>query len=465
MSDSLYSYDKNSGRIVTDIYTSDKEIDKKVGSSRPETRLFVSKNIENLILEVKTTAKDKDLAKLFENCFPNTLDTTIYYNEDASPIDTFVITGDIKAMWLRDSTAQVTPYLPFINQDPKLKKMIEGVINRQSKNILIDPYANAFNMNKEESPWQKDFTDMKLELHERKWELDSLCSHVRLSYMYYQESKDFSVFSDTWLESAKLIYKTFKQQQRKDSEKEYSFQRVTPVSTDTLADNGLGYPVNPVGLIASSFRPSDDATILPFLIPANFYAVKSLEQLAEIALNIYKDSEFSDKCNALANEVKNAIYEHGVVEHKKFGKIFAYEVDGFGSHILMDDANVPSLISLPYLGCLDIDDELYQNTRKFLLSTNNPWYFQGKDISGIGSIHTGRRYVWPIAVIMQALTSKDEIEIAQCLEYLKKSHAQTYFMHEGINADNQFDYTRKWFAWANTLLGELLCKIWRQKRF
>lgn len=464
MNGSLYSYDKVSGKITTDIYTSD-EIVNLLGSSRPKNKLFTSVAVDNLIDEVKTKSKDKELAKLFENCFPNTLDTTVYYDKKSSSPDTYVITGDIDAMWLRDSTAQVTPYISLINQDDKLKRMIEGVINRQSKYILIDPYANAFNKADEGSPWQDDFTDMKPELHERKWELDSLCSHIRLSYMYYQKAEDSQFFNEGWLESAKLIFKTFKDQQRKDSEKDYSFQRVTPVATDTLADNGLGYPVNPVGLIASSFRPSDDATILPFLIPANFYAVESLRQLTEISSQVYSDFEFATQCKTLAEEVQNAIYEYGVVEHKKFGNIFAYEVDGFGSHILMDDANVPSLISLPYLGCLDKNDELYQNTRKFLLSKNNPWYFNGKDLAGIGSIHTGRGYVWPIAIVIQALTSNDELEVKQCVEYLKNSHAGTYFMHEGINKDNQFDYTRKWFAWANTLFGELLYNIWNQKGF
>lgn len=465
MSNSPYSYDKKNGKIYTDIYTSDKTVDNLIYLSRPENRLFISSAVDSLIEEIKNKAQDQELAKLFENCFPNTLDTTVYYDEELGSPDTYVITGDIDAMWLRDSTAQVTPYISLINQDEKLKKMIEGVINRQSKYILIDPYANAFNKGCEGSPWQNDFTAMKPELHERKWELDSLCSHVRLSYMYYQKAEDFNVFTASWLESAKLIYKTFKDQQRKYSEKDYSFQRVTPVATDTLADNGLGYPVNPVGLIASSFRPSDDATILPFLIPANFYAVISLKQLAEIASKVCEDFEFSDKCSALAEEVKKAIYEYGVVEHKKFGKVFAYEVDGFGSHILMDDANVPSLISLPYLGCLDRNDELYQNTRRFLLSKNNPWYFHGKDLAGIGSIHTGRNYVWPIAIVIQALTSNDKLEVEQCVEYLKNSHAGTYFMHEGINKDNQFDYTRKWFAWANTLFGELLYKIWNERAF
>ena len=218
-------------------------------------------------------------------------------------------------------------------------------------------------------------------------------------------------------------------------------------------------------MIASAFRPSDDATILPFLIPANFFAVTSLRQIAEIMQEVYKDTEFANLCIELADEVEKAIFKYGVVEHEKYGKILAYEVDGYGSQILIDDANVPSLISLPYLGCIDINNELYQNTRRFLLSKDNPWYFEGKDITGIGSVHTGRRYVWPIAIIIQALTSTNSLEKKNCVNLIKNSHAGTYFIHEGINADDQFDYTRKWFAWANTLFGELLLNIWNAEKF
>ncbi|HJO91820.1 MAG TPA: glycoside hydrolase family 125 protein [Victivallales bacterium] len=465
MGESIYNYDKKTGRVTTAVYTADEAVDKLINGKRPEKKLFKSTAVESFINTVKIEAKDRELAKLFENCFPNTLDTTTYYSEINGVPDTYVITGDIDAMWLRDSTAQVSAYLPLIKEDLKLKKMIEGVINRQSKYISIDPYANSFNKDKGNSPWMTDFTDMKAELHERKWEIDSLCNHVRLSYKYYKTAEDSSVFTSSWEKSAKIIYQTFKNQQRKERDDYYRFQRLTPVATDTLVDNGLGNPVKPVGLIASSFRPSDDATILPFLIPANFFAIISLKQIAEIMQEIYEDADFAKQCIELAEEVETAIYKYGVVEHKKYGKIFAYEVDGYGSHILIDDANVPSLISLPYLGCIDVKNELYRNTRKFLLSPDNPWFFEGKDITGMGSVHTGRRYVWPIGIIIQALTSIDFKEKRKCIDFIKNTHAGTYFIHEGINADNQFDYSRKWFAWANTLFGELLMNTWNEENF
>lgn len=434
------------------------DIKKFAAHGRPDKKCFESHVVEELISSAKNKIENHSLFKLFNQAFPNTLDTTINYSNQNNIHDTYVITGDIDAMWLRDSSAQVWPYLPLMSKDTKLQNLVAGVINRQAKYILLDPYANAFNYANEGSVWESDDTNMRPELHERKWEIDSLCYHIRLSYQYFTLTHDKSIFNQAWLDSATLIYKTFSNQQLKDGVYHYTFQRNTPVATDTLADHGLGNPVNPIGLIASSFRPSDDATIFPFLVPANFFAVDSLNKIAEIIDAHYFDTNLAANCRKLANEVSAALEEYAIVEHKKYGKIYAYEVDGFGSHLLMDDANVPSLLSLPYLGCIDIDDEIYQNTRNFILSTDNPWYFSGVAISGVGSIHTGRNKVWPIAISMQGLTSKNQSEVDTCLDMLLHSHANTYFMHESINKDNQEDYTRPWFAWANSLFAELVIK-------
>lgn len=442
-----------------------KEIMDMMANGRPSKRAFTSEAVESVISEIKAKAKDRELALLFERCFPNTLDTTIRYEEKNGKPDTYVITGDIDAMWLRDSTAQVFPYIRLVNKDEALKKLVAGVINRQANYIRIDPYANAFNDTPVGSIWESDHTKMIPELHERKWEIDSLCYHVRLAYTYWKQTSDSSCFDTEWKKTAQQIYDTFKNQQRKEREDYYTFQRAALQATDTLADNGLGYPVNPVGLIASSFRPSDDATVFPFLIPANFFAVTSLKQIAEILNAVYKINTLADNCLELAKEVDAAILKYAVVEHKEFGKIYAYEVDGFGGQLLMDDANVPSLLSLPYLGCVHKDDEVYLNTRKFILSKSNPWYFSGKVLSGVGSIHTGRKKVWPISIVMQALTSSSSEEIDKCLEMIKNSHAGTYFIHEGVDMDNPKDFSRVWFAWANTLVGELLLNTWEKSSF
>ena len=219
---------------------------------------------------------------MFENCFPNTLETTVHYRTTDGKPDTFVYTGDIHAMWLRDSGAQVWPYVQLANKDPELKKMLEGVIRRQFKCINIDPYANAFNDGAVGGEWMSDLTDMKPELHERKWEIDSLCYPLRLAYQYWKETGDASIFDSEWIQAITNILTTFKEQQRKEGVGPYKFQRKTERALDTLNNNGLGAPVNPVGLIVSAFRPSDDATTLQFLVPSNFFAVSSLKKAAEI---------------------------------------------------------------------------------------------------------------------------------------------------------------------------------------
>jgi len=430
---------------------------------KPDNRKFISEAVEEKISEVKSCIKDKELAELFENCFPNTLDTTVNFNSEDGKPDTFVITGDINAMWLRDSTAQVWPYLPLAKKDKKLKELLKGVINRQTNCILIDPYANAFTRDDDIGPWNNDVTEMKQGVYERKWELDSLCYAIRLSYGFWKATDDISCFGEDWRKASMLIFKTFKEQQRKQGRGSYKFGRVTSWSTDTVPGNGYGNPFRPNGLIASIFRPSDDATIFPFLIPSNFFAVASLKQLAEMHKKIAADINFANECLSLAEEIENALSENASSVHLSYGKIFAYETDGFGNKIFMDDANIPSLLSLPYLGCCNIDDPIYLNTRKFLLSSDNPYYFKGKEASGIGSPHTLINAIWPMSIIMQALTSTNEEEILQCLSYLKSTHTGFGFMHESLNKDDNANFTRKWFAWANSLFGELIIKIFNEK--
>ena len=251
-----------------------------IKSNRPQEseRLFKSDVIEKKIKEVtKLLRKNPYLAWMFENCYPNTLDTTVHFN---GTDDTFVVTGDIPAMWLRDSSAQVWPYLRFANKDENLRKMLRGVILRQLKCINIDPYANAFNMGPTGGEWQKDWTDMKPELHERKYEIDSLCYPIRLAYEYWKITGDTSIFGEEWQKAVKNILKSFREQQRKDGKGSYSFMRETARQLDTASNSGFGSPVNPVGLIASVFRPSDDATTFLFLVPSNFMAVSSLNKAA-----------------------------------------------------------------------------------------------------------------------------------------------------------------------------------------
>lgn len=427
-------------------------------------RHFNSKVIEGMIKEFQKNIADKELGWLFNNCLPNTLDTTIYLENKPNRRLTYVITGDIDAMWLRDSSAQVWPYLPFMKKDKNLQDLVLGLINKQSECILIDPYANAFyNDPTKKGEWFSDHTDMKPGLHERKWEIDSLCYPIRLAYHYWKTTNDTTPFDDTWVKAQELIYKTFVEQQRKENLGPYKFERTTARGTDTLQVDGYGYPVNPVGLIVSSFRPSDDCSIFPFLIPSNLFAVVSLRQSAEIMRKVKNKADIASKYEALANEVEAAVKQYGIVDHPTHGRVYAFEVDGFGSYLMMDDANVPSLLALPYLGAVDVNDEVYQRTRAFILSEKNPFFFKGTAGEGIGGPHIGRDMIWPMSIIMRAFTSKDDAEIKKCVQMLKNTHGGTGFMHESFHKDDPKKFTRHWFAWTNTLFGELMWKLYKEK--
>lgn len=427
-------------------------------------RNFESKAIEDAIAEFQKNVKDEELSWLFNNCFPNTLDTTVTYSESNGKPDTYVITGDIDAMWLRDSSAQVWPYMAFVRKDRKLQNLIAGVINRQTAYILKDPYANAFyNDPQKEGEWMSDHTDMQPGVHERKWEIDSLCYPIRLGYHYWKTTGDTAPFDGEWKKAIRSVLAVFKDQQKKEDRGDYSFQRDTRNATDTRALQGYGYPVNPVGLICSAFRPSDDATVFSFLIPSNFFAVVSLEQAAEMLKEIQGDSSLAEELLSLREEVKNALDEHAVVDHKKYGKIYAFEVDGFGNRLLMDDANVPSLLSLPYLGAVDASDPIYQNTRNYIWSQDNPFFFKGTAAEGIGGPHVALNMVWPMSITMKGLTSSNNEEIKWCIETLKKTHGDTGFMHETFHKDDPKNFTREWFAWANTLFGEFLWKTYQEQ--
>lgn len=423
-------------------------------------RLFRSKAIEKEIKKVKKILKDNPrLAWMFENCFPNTLETTVHYRVKDGEDDTFVYTGDIAAMWQRDSGAQVWPYVRFVNDDLQLKKMIRGVILREFKNTNIDRYANAFNDGPTGGEWQSDDTDMKPEIHERKYEIDSECYPIRLAYQYWKVSGDNTVFGNEWLNAIRNTLLTFREQQRKNGLGPYHFLRVTDRTYDTLGWRGYGSPVKPCGLIASAFRPSDDATIFQFLIPANFMAVTSLRKAAEILNTVNHDADLARQCNELADEVEQALKKNAVYNHPKYGKIYALEVDGFGNHLLADDANVPSLLGMGYLGDVSLDNPIYQNTVRFVWSEDNPWFFRGKAGEGIGGPHIGLNMAWPMSIMMKLFISKNDEEIAKYMTMLMHTDAGTGFMHESFDVNDPYNYTRPWFAWQNGLFAELVMKL------
>ncbi|WP_421918741.1 glycoside hydrolase family 125 protein [Marinifilum sp.] len=442
-----------------------KNIDFK--SCRPALtdRTFTSEAVERIITKVKKGIKNPELSWMFENCFPNTLDTTVDFEYIDGKPDAYIITGDIDAMWLRDSTAQIWPYLPLIKEDKKLADLFKGLINRQTKCILLDPYANAFykDFNKE-THWKKDKPTPKPGVHERKWEIDSLCYAVRLAYGYWKEAGDASIFDKEWEKAARLVVKTLRTEQRKNGKTPYYFERVRRNRTVTAPFKGKGRPIKPVGLICSAFRPSDDGCMYPFLIPSNLFAVESLAQLSEIFTEVLKDKDFSNECSTFSKEVFDAIHKYAVTDHLDYGKIYAYEVDGFGNKVFVDDPNIPSLIAMKYL----IKEEYYQtdvymNTRKYLLSSDNPYYFKGKAGEGQGGPHAGMDTIWPMGIILRAKTSEDDKEIVWCIKQLMNTHNDMGFMHETFHKDDASKFSRSWFAWANTLFGELIIKLYQEK--
>jgi len=428
-------------------------------------RKFKSPAVEKLIADVKKNIGNNEIGWLFENCFPNTLDTTVDFEIINGKPDTFVITGDIDAMWLRDSSAQVWPYLPLMKEDKNLQELIKGVINRQTKCILKDPYANAFYKDEKKiSEWKDDKTEMKPGVHERKWEVDSLCYPIRLAHGYWKETGDISPFDKDWQKAMRLVIKTFKEQQRLENNGPYHFERTTSWATDGVPLGGYGYPTLKNSLIHSMFRPSDDATIFPFNVPGNYFAATCLARLKEMKDVVKFTEEENAATDKLAIQILDCIDTVCIMNHSVFGEIYAYEINGYASFNLMDDANVPSLLSLPYLFPSEEPDRIYQSTRKFVLSENNPFFFKGKAGEGIGGPHVGVDYIWPISIAMRGLTSNDDAEIKHCLTMLQQTHAGTGFMHEAFHKDDATKFTRKWFAWANTLFGEFVWKVYRERK-
>ncbi len=427
----------------------------------PADRLFRSVAVEEAITSVSRDIADPGLRTIFANCLPNTLDTTVFPGTRDGKPDTFIITGDIDALWLRDSSAQMHPYLPFVKQDKALAQLVEGLIHRHAASIQLDPYANSFRRNPTDPPLEwavHDATDHKPGVGERKWEVDSLCYPVRLAHGYWKATGNIAVFDAEWQESARLIVATFRQQQRLHGPGPYHFQRRAESPTDTVMLSGYGAPTRPNGMLHSIFRPSDDACTYPLFVPANLFAVTALNMLAEIADAAGKAVLTSD-ARSLAAEVLAATRQHGRVTHPRHGEIWAYEIDGFGNVNLMDDANAPSLLSMAYLGSVPVNDPLYQRTRGFVLSDDNPYFFRGKAGEGVGGPHVGLGYIWPMAIMVRALTSTNDAEIATALRTLRDTTAGTNFMHETFQMDDPANFTRPWFAWANTLFGELILKL------
>ncbi|KAH6638629.1 hypothetical protein BKA67DRAFT_145458 [Truncatella angustata] len=453
----------------------------------PACRTFNSSLVEDEILRLKDQIWDPDLFRLFENTWPNTLDTAIKWMGVAANNTEeelcFVITGDINAMWIRDSANQIAPY-KYVLQRPTddVAAVFRGVINLQARYLVISPYCNAFLPPKESGmnpgpsggiysvtpTYDRDF------VYTCNFELDDFGGFLQLSHDYYTATGDVTFFGKfQWIYAIQSILKASKAMQQPTYDKDgkwvppaYTFQSQTMSAFGTLGNNGMGNPVNDTGLMRSPFRPSDDSATFDLNIPANMMMARYLETNAEIMDKLPNAPPgLAKEMRDIAAQVRHAINEWGIVTAPSGKKIFAYEVDGFGGRSLMDDANIPSLLSAPFLGFLNNTDEIYQNTRNFLLSRANPWYCSGPIIKGIGSPHIRPGATWPMSVIMSAMTSDDDKEIITALRQVLQSTDGLGLIHESVDAYSVKRWTRQWFTWANGLFGQLIMELEQRKPF
>lgn len=421
----------------------------------PMPKLSLPKAIEAVLAEAdEKLAHRPKLLKMFRNCFPNTIETATKLQPDGT---TFILTGDIPAMWLRDSVEQIVHYIPLAKEDEDLQRIISGLIQAHMASILIDPYANAFNETANDWHWNAtDKTDMGPSVWERKFEVDSICFSIRMAYLYWKETNQTDIFNADFKKAMLAIIELWRTEQRHAERSPYRFERDNGILDDTLQNDGLGMPVNYTGMIWSGFRPSDDACEFHYNIPQNLFAAVSLRQMAEMAEWVFRDMDMLKELNKLEQQVRLGVERYGIYRHPEYGPIYAYETDGFGNYSLMDDAGTPGLLSIPYLDPEMADSEVYRNTRRFALSRSNPFYYEGKVARGIGSPHTPPNYVWHMALSMQGLTADTAEEKLEMIAMLEATDADTGYMHEGFHVDDPTQFTRSWFVWSNSLFSQLV---------
>ncbi|WP_255491524.1 MULTISPECIES: glycoside hydrolase family 125 protein [unclassified Actinotalea] len=411
---------------------------------------------DRMVSLVRAAWPDPVVERIFTDAMTRTLRDAVRTASDGT---TFVLTGDIPAMWLRDSAAQMRPYLPFTAEDPGLRDVVVGLVRQQAAAILRDPYANAVNARPDGAGHQDDLTEMSAWVWERKYEIDSLCFPLQLAHQLWALTGTTDHVDTTFARAARLVVDTLRVEQDHEARSPYRFRRLTGPASDTLVRDGRGNPVAPTGMSWSAFRPSDDACALNYNVPGNLFAAAALTQLATLARRVLGDDVLAADAEALAGQIRAAVARHGVVEHPVHGRIYAYEVDGLGNAVLMDDANMPSLLSLPLTGGVDPSDPLYLATRAFVLSPANPTYVRGRAASGVGSQHTPAGFVWPMALCVEGLTSP-AVDVKRALvATLCSTHAGTYRMHESFHGDEPAVHTRDWFSWADSMFCELVLDV------
>ena len=406
----------------------------------------------DLFREVQTFEEridDPALKKLFHNAFFNTILTTVFFEEDGSA---FVITGDIPAMWLRDSAAQVMQYLHFAKKCPSVCTLIKGVLKKQFSFILKDPYANAFNREANGMGHLDDIPKNSPWVWERKFELDSLTYPLWLLTRYVGATGDDSVMDELFYKAFDRIIEIFRIEQKHKELSAYYHERPNRNRNDWC---GNGSPVKENGLVWSGYRPSADSCPYNYYIPGNMFICTALTALRPLFL-AKGEEERAKICADFTEEIHRVIDKIGMTTAPDGTEIYALETDGFGNYNVMDDANIPNLLSIPYYDYPFADKKLYENTRAYMLSKRNPYYYEGKAITGIGSPHTPEGYVWPLSLIVQAMTSTDDEEIRKCVNTVASSTGGTYYIHEGVQKDDDKVFTRPWFSWANSFFADLV---------
>ena len=379
----------------------------------------------------------KNRYKRVDSALTSLFTRTIQYTDDGLP---FVITGDIPAMWLRDSTWQVKPLLK--SQHPDVVQFLINLSRAQVKYFLIDPYANAFNPAPNGNCWRKDFADQSPWVFERKYELDSWASILYLARKIYETYGVNDHFNLDYRKALDLMLELAKAEQNHNPES-YIFKRDNCPVTDFLSHDGRGAPVGYTGMIFSAFRPSDDACKYGYLVPSNLFFANELLNLPSPV--------FTSAAQSIAEQI-----QHGIEEFALMNGVLAYEVDGLGNTEFMDDANTPSLVSLPFLEAMTSDSEIYQATRLAVLSESNPYFYSGKWATGVGSPHTPERHVWPISMAMVAITSNNKESQLETLDLLERTDAGTGQMHESFDVDNPDKFTRPWFSWSEMTYVDLV---------
>ncbi|KAF5321078.1 hypothetical protein D9619_000858 [Psilocybe cf. subviscida] len=435
----------------------------------PACRTFNSTAVEKVITDMKGLLKDPDLARLFENTFPNTLDTTVkYFNKDQNLA--FIITGDITAQWLRDTANQFAHYHSLLSVDPALATLVKAVINNEARYVAEYPYCGSFQPPPESglAPSHNDWADgvtvnppvNNQTVFECKYEIDSLCGFLKLSRSYYQATKDSSFMNANWRAAVDQIFRVINEQSQPTFDENFNFISFynwtggNHALSPAVDNGGNGEPKAYTGLVGTHHRPSDDLSVFAFLTPANAMLSVELTNLADILDATGQLRNVSQQAKTWSSRIHDAILKTTIVDN-----IYAYETNGFGGRYVMDDANVPSLLSLPYLGFLDKNDAAYVATRKLLLSNRNPYYAAGKKFNGIGGPHVDAWHPWPMSHISAIFGTDNDQEILTHLYTIANNTNGLGLIHESQSIFDSTSYTRSWFAWANSYFAEMILDL------